>query len=183
MLHFIILHIDSLFSFKFLIPWSEKTQTKAKTSPKNIRDLYLFRSDFTTGGDLVVGKAVIANDPDFLPGKIKRPEKCWEIKSRYVNSLRYVLIHFVLSLNFHPWLSKIAWAAWFNFTKTWKLLLTPPCWWDIQLVCNNWISTRPCLCSKFSIFKMPWQTLKVQPQLSVLKSYLPLLRAFKWGNV
>ena len=25
---------------------------------------------------------------------------------------------------------------------------------------NNWVSTRPCLCSKSSIFKTPWQILK-----------------------
>ena len=33
---------------------------------------------------------------------------------------------------------------------------------------NNWVSTRPCLCSKSSIFKMPWMILKVLPQLSPL---------------
>ena len=49
-------------------------------------------------------------------------------------------------------------------------------------VCNNWVSTRPCLCSKSSIFQMPWQILKVQPQLSPLKSKILQLRAFKWGT-
>ena len=48
---------------------------------------------------------------------------------------------------------------------------------------NNWVSTRPCLCSKFSIFKMSWQMLKVLPQLSPLDQSLPYLRAFQWGTV
>ena len=44
-------------------------------------------------------------------------------------------------------------------------------------------SRKHCLCSKFSFFKMYWQILEVFSQLSPLDSYLPYLRAFKWGTV
>ena len=33
---------------------------------------------------------------------------------------------------------------------------------------NNWVSTMACLCSKFSIFNVSWQMLKVLPQLNTL---------------
>ena len=54
---------------------------------------------------------------------------------------------------------------------------------QISTVRNNWVSTRPCLCSNSSIFKVPWQILKVKPQLSSLNPSLPYLRAFEWGTV
>ena len=54
--------------------------------------------------------------------------------------------------------------------------------WKLPLR-NNWVSTRPCLCSNISIYKIPWQILKVQPQLSSLNQSLPYLRAFQWGTV
>ena len=41
--------------------------------------------------------------------------------------------------------------------------------WDFwYTVRNNWVSTRPCLCSNFSIFNVSWQMLKVMPQLNTL---------------
>ena len=48
-------------------------------------------------------------------------------------------------------------------------------------VCNDWVSKMPRLCNKLSLFKMPWQMLKVLPQLSSLDPSLPYLRPFQWG--
>ena len=52
----------------------------------------------------------------------------------------------------------------------------------VTVVCEK-ESTKPCLCSKLSLFKMPRQILKVQLQLSPLDSSLPYLRAFPWVTV
>ena len=48
---------------------------------------------------------------------------------------------------------------------------------------NDWESTKPRLCSKLSLFKMPWQMLEVQSQPSCLDPSLLYLRAFQWGTV
>ena len=53
----------------------------------------------------------------------------------------------------------------------------------IATVRNDWVLTKPRLCSKFSLFKMPWLMLEVLPQLISLDPSLPYLRAFQWGTV
>ena len=50
-------------------------------------------------------------------------------------------------------------------------------------MCKDWVLTKPCLCSKLSLFKMPWQILEVLPQLRSLDPSLPYLRAFQWGTI
>ena len=50
-------------------------------------------------------------------------------------------------------------------------------------VVTDWESTKSHLCSKLSRFKMSWQMLEVQLQLSPLDSSLPYLRLFQWGTV
>ena len=52
----------------------------------------------------------------------------------------------------------------------------------VTVVCEK-ESTKPCLCSKLSLFKTPWQILEVQLQLSSLDSSLPYLRPLKWVTV
>ena len=51
------------------------------------------------------------------------------------------------------------------------------------IVRYDWVLTKPCLCSKLSLFKIFWQMLKVLQQLSCLDPSLPYLRAFQWGMV
>ena len=53
---------------------------------------------------------------------------------------------------------------------------------SVQVV-PNWESTKTRLCTKFPFFKKSWWMLRVLPQLCLLDSFLPYLRAFQWGNV
>ena len=52
----------------------------------------------------------------------------------------------------------------------------------VTVVCEK-ESTKPCLCSKLSLFMTSWQMLEVQPQLSSLDSSLPYLRPLQWVTV
>ena len=46
-----------------------------------------------------------------------------------------------------------------------------------------WESTMPCYCSTLALFETSLDMLRVLPHLSPFWSYLPLLRALKWGTV
>ena len=48
---------------------------------------------------------------------------------------------------------------------------------------KKWLSTKLCLWSKFVLFKLYWQMLKVISQVSSLRSYWPLIRTFQSGTV
>ena len=56
-------------------------------------------------------------------------------------------------------------------------------WYYWHIVVLNWESPKPCLCSKFACFMTSSQMFKLLLQLSPLNSYLPYLKAFKWGTV
>ena len=61
-------------------------------------------------------------------------------------------------------------------------------WWEFLYqkgitVRNDWESTKPRLCSKLSLFKMPWQMLELLQHLNSLDPYLPYQRAFQWGTI
>jgi len=49
-------------------------------------------------------------------------------------------------------------------------------------VSNDWVLTKPRLCSKLSLFKMSWWMLKVPLQLSPLDPSVPYLRSFQLGT-
>ena len=62
-----------------------------------------------------------------------------------------------------------------------RIFLQPYFLW--ATVVTKWESTKPHLCSKFSLFKLSWWMLWVLPQLCPLESSIPYLRAFQWGTV
>ena len=105
--------------------------------------------------------------------------QCWRCGTKYLSKPQG--LHFILHWTFRSNYRKLVYCSqWFEIWN--KCFMKDSILGQGNTVRNNWVSTRPCLCSKFSVFQTPWEMLKMLPQLNPLDPSLPYLRDFKWGT-